>query len=55
MKVKISHELPINCLHLSEKINDYEYCLPHLLDENKKYRQFFYKAKENKRYIIMDN
>ena len=55
MKVKISHELPINCLHLSEKINDYEYCLPHLLDENKKYRQFFYKAKENGRYIIMDN
>ena len=53
--IKISHELPINVLHLSEKINDYEYCLPHLLDENKEYRKFFYKAKENGRYIIMDN
>ena len=30
--VKVSHELPINMLHMSSTINDYEYCLPHLLD-----------------------
>jgi len=30
--VKVSHELPNNMLHMSREINDYEYCLPHLLD-----------------------
>jgi hypothetical protein len=55
MSIKVSHELPINALHLSRKINDYEYCLPHLLDESKEYRRFFYGAKSDGRYIIMDN
>ena len=30
--VKVSHELPNNMLSMSKDINDYEYCLPHLLD-----------------------
>ena len=52
---KISHELPINMLDKSFDINDYEYCLPHLLDQNEEYKNHFYKAKEDGRYIIMDN
>ena len=32
---KVSHELPINMLYKSFDINDYEYCLPHLLDQMK--------------------
>jgi len=52
---KISHELPINMLMRSSDINDYEYCLPHLLDQNKIYEDHFRKAKKEGRYIIMDN
>ena len=39
---KISHELPINLLDRSFEINDYEYCLPHLLDQNEEYKRHFY-------------
>jgi len=53
--VKVSHELPINMLDKSYDINDYEYCLPHLLDQNEEYKNHFYKAKKDGRYIIMDN
>ena len=52
---KVSHELPINMLYKSFDINDYEYCLPHLLDQNETYKNHFYKAKEDGKYIIMDN
>jgi hypothetical protein len=52
---KISHELPINMLGRSFEINDYEYCLPHLLDQNKLYEDHFRKARETGSYIIMDN
>ena len=54
-KFKISHELPINMLDRSFEINDYEYCLPHLLDQNETYRKHFEYAKESGSYIIMDN
>ena len=53
--VKVSHELPINMLDRSHDINDYEYCLPHLLDQDKIYQKHFYQAKKDGRYIIMDN
>ena len=53
--VKTSHELPISMLSRSYDINDYEYCLPHLLDQNEIYKNHFYKAKKDGRYIIMDN
>ena len=33
----------------------YDYLLPHLMDENEEYRNFFYKSKEMGRYIVMDN
>ena len=52
---KVSHELPINMLSRSYDINDYEYCLPHLLDQNEMYKKHFIKAKKDGRYIIMDN
>ena len=52
---KVSHELPINMLDKSFEINDYEYCLPHLLDQNETYRRHFENAKESGSYIIMDN
>ena len=56
--VKVSHELPNNMLHMSKDINDYEYCLPHLMDDNLnlyEYRDHFLQAKKDGRYIIMDN
>ena len=52
---KVSHELPINMLDKSFEINDYEYCLPHLLDQNEAYKEHFKYAKESGSYIIMDN
>jgi len=53
--MKISHEVPIPYLGLSEDFNDYDYCLPHLLDVSKEYEEYFRNAKEKGRYIIMDN
>tara|TARA_R110000868_G_scaffold38425_9_gene134475 strand:+ start:2207 stop:2989 length:783 start_codon:yes stop_codon:yes gene_type:complete len=55
MKVKISHEVPICLLEDSLEFNDYQYCLPHLLDQDEDYRNFFYKVKREGVYIIMDN
>ena len=53
--IKISHELPLSLLSYSSDWNDYEYCLPHLLDKHADYRQFFLDTKERDRFIIMDN
>jgi hypothetical protein len=53
--MKISHELPLNYLIHSFKWNDYEYCLPHLLDEEPEYEAHFRRAKQQGRYIVMDN
>ena len=55
MKIKISHEVPICLLEDSLDFNDYQYCLPHLLDQDEDYKNFFYKAKQEGVYIIMDN
>ena len=55
MAIKISHETPMCLLDDSLKFNDYDYCLPHLLDEEPKYLEYFRKAKAAGRYIIMDN
>ena len=54
-KIKISHEVPFCLLEKSRKFNDYDYCLPHLMDENEEYRNFFYESKKMGRYIVMDN
>ncbi len=33
-RIKVSHEVPFSLLNYSREFNDYDYCLPHLLDEN---------------------
>jgi len=53
--MKISHELPLGLMHYAYKWNDYDYCLPHLVDKYEQYKLFFQKAKKDKRFIIMDN
>jgi hypothetical protein len=54
-KVKVSHEVPLQLLGESKQFNDYDYCLPHLLDQYEDYKNYFYQAKKEGRYIIMDN
>jgi hypothetical protein len=54
-KVKISHEVPFCLLEKSREFNYYDYCLPHLMDENEEYKNFFYESKKTGRYIVMDN
>ena len=53
--MKVSHELPLNLMHYAYEWNDYDYCLPHLLDKSPQYKLFFTKAKKDGRFIIMDN
>lgn len=53
--MKVSHELPLSLMHHAYEWNDYDYCLPHLLDQYEQYKLFFTKAKKDKRFIIMDN
>jgi hypothetical protein len=53
--MKLSHEVPFCLLEESREFNDYDYCLPHLLDQNEEYKNFFYESKKMGRYIIMDN
>jgi hypothetical protein len=42
-------------MHYGYTWNDYDYCLPHLIDHYEQYRLYFQKAKLDKRFIIMDN
>jgi len=53
--MKISHELPLALMHYAYKWNDYDYCLPHLIDQYDQYKIFFQKSRLDKRFIIMDN
>lgn len=53
--MKVSHEVPLCLLEDSLEFNDYQYCLPHLLDQDEDYKNFFYKVKQKGVYIIMDN
>ena len=53
--MKVSHELPLSLMHNAYKWNDYDYCLPHLIDQYDQYRIFFQKSRLDKRFIIMDN
>lgn len=55
MKIKVSHEVPLCLLDKSLSFNDYDYCLPHLMDESETYRKFFLNASEKNRHIMMDN
>ena len=42
--MKVSHEVPRCLLTASIEFNDYDYCLPHLLDHYEKYKQYFEKT-----------
>jgi hypothetical protein len=53
--MKVSHEVPKVLLNNSREFNDYDYCLPHLLDKDEYYKDYFYNARKEGRYIIMDN
>lgn len=53
--MRVSHEVPRCVLNNSREFNDYDYCLPHLLDQDERYKNFFLESKEMGRYIIMDN
>ena len=53
--MKVSHELPLSLINNAYEWNDYDYCLPHLIDESTRYKLFFQKARVDKRFIIMDN
>ena len=53
--MKVSHEVPRCLLLASQEFNDYDYCLPHLLDQDEEYKQYFLDAKKAGRYIVMDN
>ena len=53
--MKVSHELPLGLMHYGYEWNDYDYCLPHLVDQYDQYRLYFQKAKADGRFIIMDN
>ena len=54
-RIKLSHEVPLAVLPVSKTFNDYDYCLPHLLDQEYDYFAYFEEAKKEGRYIIMDN
>lgn len=53
--MRISHEVPLSLLERSKHFNDYDYCLPHLLDKYEQYKNFYLQAKQDERFIIMDN
>ena len=53
--MKVSHELPLSLMHNGYEWNDYDYCLPHLLDKYLQYRIYFQKSSLDGRFIIMDN
>jgi hypothetical protein len=50
----IAHEAPLSIMEKVQSLTDYDYCLVHLLEESQDYLNFFLKAKENGRKIIMD-
>ena len=53
--MKVSHELPLSLMQYGYEWNDYDYLLPHLTDQYLQYRIYFQKAKNDGRFIIMDN
>jgi len=53
--IRVSHEVPLSLLEDSFIFNGYDYCLPHLLFKYEKYKNYFLNARQNGRFIIMDN
>lgn len=53
--MKISHECPRCLLEANLQWSDYQYCLPHLMEKDEDYRNFFLKCKEKETEIYLDN
>lgn len=53
--MKISHETPIGLFKKSLEFNDYQYCLVHLLEENREYLEHFEKCRDENIYTLLDN
>jgi len=51
----VAHEAPLQIMKRVRELTDYCYCLVHLLEENKEYRDFFFESKKMGRKIILDN
>jgi hypothetical protein len=51
----VAHEAPLKIMERVRGLTDYDYALVHLLEENKEYRDFFFKSKKLGRKIILDN
>ena len=51
----VNHEVPRCLLTASSEFNQYDFCLPHLLDQDEEYRKYFENARDTGRYVIMDN
>lgn len=54
----VSHEVPLQLLEESLNFNDYDFCLPHLIDKYPDYEGFFdpyYYPYRRNRIVIMDN
>ena len=54
-KPLISHEVPFCLLEQNLKWSNYQYCLPHLMEEDETYRNFFLQCKENGVEMYLDN
>ena len=54
-KIKLFHEAPLSIMSRVQSLTDGDYCLPHLMDKNEEYKNYFIDAKAKGRYIIMDN
>ena len=56
MSLKISHEVPLCFLKESLKWNDYQYVLPHLIDQYPQYKTHMLEYREKPgSFIICDN
>ena len=53
--IKISHEVPLCLLDDNLEWSDYQYCLPHLIDEYPQYKEHFVNYARNGGFVIMDN
>jgi hypothetical protein len=53
--MKISHEVPLCLLDDNLEWSDYQYCLPHLIDEYPQYKEHFVNYARNGGFVIMDN
>lgn len=54
-KISISHEVPRCLLEESRYFNNFDYCLPHLMDQDEVYKNFFLESKKQGRHIMLDN